>query len=225
MRFCDVLFVLLLPLGLVGQTIEVQPEEIRAGESATLSWDTAGAKAFILGYGPVSGKGSASVMPSASTDFTMVSETGSGIRFEAKRLLVSGAKGDDGTPALSSFGVAERGERRGIDYIDFQVAVWKLLQGKGYAVKGDYAPKRPFVTVYTDFALRPDLVDKAERIRARRLALAIDIDEPKAGAISFGVRPDLEFQYRGEDDWRPEKEGSAAKAEAMKVLQLLQSAP
>jgi hypothetical protein len=225
MRFCDVLFVLLLPLGLAGQTMQLQPGEIRAGESATLSWDTGGAKAFILGYGRVAGKGSARVSPSDSTDFTMVTDAESGIRYAGARLLVSGAKGDDGTPALSNFGVAERGERRGTDYIDFQVAVWKLLQSKGYAVKGDYAPKRPFVTVYTDFALRPDLVEKAERIRARRLALAIDIDEPKEGAIGFGVRPDLEFPYRGEDEWRPEKEGTAAKAEAMKVLQVLQSAP
>jgi hypothetical protein len=212
-------------LPVVAQTLQVQPNEISAGESATLSWDTAGVEAFILGYGKkVSGKGSTKVKPAFSTDFTMVSETAHGIEYSTKHLSVTGAKGDDDYPSLKEFDDPIQGKRTAVDYIDFQSTVRVTLQDRGYTVKGDYVPKRPYITAYTNFVLRGDLISKEERIRARRLAIAIEIYEPKNGEINFGVRPRLEFQYRGEDEWRPDKQNSAlAKAEATRVVQSLGS--
>ena len=207
----------------VAQVLEIRPNEIQAGQSATLSWDTSGVPAFVMGFGTIEGKGSATVAPNFSTDYTMITETAVGVRFTPVRLSVAGAKGDDGYPALSDFGVALWGTRSGISYVDFQKAVWAALQAKGYLVKGDYAPERPFVVVYTDFALPPGLVSSEEKIRARRLAYAVEIYQPeKSGAIPFGVRLRLEFQYPGENKWRPDMETSLGKSEAMKTLQSLQ---
>lgn len=214
-----------ISLPVLAQTLQVQPREIRAGESVTLTWDTEGAQAFIVGYGKkVTGKGSATVRPAFGTDFTMVSETANGLQYRTEHLSVSGAKGDDGYPPLSEFDVALQGSRLGIKYVNFQTAVWATLQDQGYTVKGDYVPGRRYITAYTNFVLRSDLISKEEKIRARRLAIAVEINEPERGAIAFGVRPKLEFQYRGEDEWRPDKEHSSlAQAEARKVLQLLGS--
>lgn len=223
MRSHAVFFLVLLRLTAIGQTLQIQPKEIRAGESATLAWNTR-VPAFVIGYGKVEGKASARIAPTSSTDFIMVSETATGIQYSTQRLLVSGAKGDDGYPSLSGFDIELQGKRSGVTYINFQDAVWTALQNKGYGVKGDYVPRRPFVIFFTDFALRPDLVSKDEKIRARRLAFAVDIYQPeKAGTITFGVRPRLEFQYRGESEWRPDRETLLAKSEAQKVLQLLAS--
>jgi hypothetical protein len=208
----------------VAQTLQIKPKEIRAGEKATLTWNTAGTSAFVMGYGKVAGKGSATVAPASSTNFTMVAETRAGIQYNTERLLVNGAKGDDGFPSVDDFGVTIQGNRTGIGYINFQSAVWTMLQNKGYGVRGDYVPRRPYVTIYTDFALRNDLVSRYERIRARRLALAVDVYEPaKRGVITFGIRSRLEFQYRGENEWRLDKESSMAKAEATKAMALLRS--
>jgi hypothetical protein len=216
------LLVLLVPIFAAGQALQIQPSEIRPGESATLTWDTGGAPAFVIGYGKVNGQGSAMVMPSMTTDFILATESARGIRYNTQRLVVRGAKGDDKYPSLSDFDVGLHENRSGIRYIDFQSAVWGELQKKGYGPKGDYVPKRPFVTIYTDFVLRQDLVSKEEKVRARRLALAVEINEPdRSGAIAFGVRPRLEFRYLGETVWRPDKDSAMAKSEAMKMLQSL----
>ena len=207
------------------QTLQIQPNEIRAGQTAILIWDTAGAAAFVAGYGKkVVGKGSVPVSPDFTTDFTMVTETGNGIHYSTVRLLVNGAKGDEGYPSLGEFDAPLQDHRDGITYIDFQSAIWGLLQEQGYTVKGDYVPKRPSISFYTNFILRPDLISKNEKIRAKRLAMAVDIFEPKDGTISFAVRPRLEFQYRGETEWRSDKNSPVAQSEAKKIMQLLRSA-
>jgi hypothetical protein len=216
------LLLLLVPMFAAGQALQIEPSEVRPGESATLTWDTSGAPAFVIGYGKVNGQGSAIVMPSSTTDFIMATESARGIRYNTRRLVVSGAKGDEKYPSLNDFDVGIHENRRGISYIDFQSAVWGELQKRGYGPKGDYVPKRPLVTIYTDFILRQDLVLKEEKVRARRLALAVEINEPNSnGAIAFDVRPRLEFRYLGEAVWRPDKDSAIAKSEAMKMLQFL----
>jgi len=225
MRVALVLFLTLFASGGKLSFLEIEPHEIQTGGHATLSWDTAGVPSFIIGYGKVVGKGSAIVSPGNTTDFTMVTETRKGVQYKIARLLVSGSKGDDGYPSISDFDVAIRGKRAKIGYVDFQSIVWNILQSKSYGVRGDYVPTRPFVIFYTDFALRQDLVSRDERIRARRLAIAVEIYEPEnAGTISFGVRTDLEFQYRGETEWRPDKDSSLAKGEAVKFVNVLEQA-
>ncbi|HET9377192.1 MAG TPA: hypothetical protein VFO40_19610 [Chthoniobacterales bacterium] len=218
-----VLVILFAVLGLAAtaQTLQLHPKEIRAGSSATLTWDTAGHPAYIVGYGKVSGKGSARVAPTSSTDYIMVVEVNKGVKYSLQHLFVSGAKGNDGFPSLNEFDVALQDRRSNYGYLEFQNFVWSTLQNKGYAVKGDYVPGRPFITFYTDFVLRPDLVSKLEKLRARRMAIAVDVYEPKEGIIIFGVRPKLEFQYRGESEWRADKANPLASAEAMKLLLLL----
>lgn len=225
--FFTILFLIFLCLSRLAtqaQTLQVQPKQMRAGESATLTWDTAGADAFLVGYGKkITGKGSDTVKPTFSTDFTLVSQTSHGLKFATAHVSVKGAKGDDGYPSLKEFEDPIHGRYVGIDYPDFLDIVWATLQRLGYSVRGEFAPKRPYKTAYTDFIPRPDLVS-TEKIRARRLAIAVDVYEPKDGEIDFGVRAKLEFQYRGEDEWRPDKENiQLAKDQAYKVVHSLES--
>ncbi len=137
---------------------------------------------------------------------------------------MTGGRGDDGFPLLSGFEDPINGCRTGIDYLGFQAGTWNMLQSKGYKLRGDFAPSRPYVTIYTNFALRPDLVSRNERVRARRLALAIEVYQPekKGEPVAFGVRARLEFQYKGETNWRWDKESPAATGEAMRLMQSLQ---
>ncbi len=76
MRNATPLLLLMVPLPAVAQKLEVQPSEIRAGESARLIWDVGQAPAFLLGYGKVSGKGSAMVNADSTTDFILITESG-----------------------------------------------------------------------------------------------------------------------------------------------------
>jgi hypothetical protein len=222
-QICTVL--LLLESSAASQVLQIRPAEVRAGQAATLSWDTTGPPGFILGYGKVLGRGSATVSPESSGDFTLVVETKADIQYRTVRISVSGSRGDDGFPSLGDFEVAATGSHEGAGYTGFQGLVWDVLQHLGYGLKGDFAPKRPYVTIYTNFANRPDLVAKGDGIRARRLALAVDIYEPaKLGAVAFGVRPRLEFQYRGESDWRSDRESPQSRKEATDVVRLLEQA-
>jgi hypothetical protein len=207
------------------QSLKVVPSKIRAGENATLTWDTAGAPAFLFGYGKkVTGTGSVTVSPSQSTIYVLLTISGQSVNYAAAPLLVEGAKGDDGFPSLHDFDDGPEANRSGLGYIDFQSLVWSALQGLGYAVRGEFVAKRPYVTVYTSYVLRPDLISRNENIRSRRLAFAVEIREPVGTAIGFAVRPRLEFQYRGEDDWRPDKEhSSVAQNEAAKLVDKLRS--
>ena len=211
------------------QTLTVQPNEIEAGRAATLSWDVEGARAFILGYGEVTGRGSAIVKPDDTTDYILTAQyPGNGTRYEyrTQRLLVSGARGDDETPTLSGFGAALAGTCRGTTYVDFQKRSWDWLQQEGYLVRGDFAPGRPYVTLYTNFKLRPDLIAAAEKLRARRLALAIDVYQPTDDKVlSFSVHTRLEFQYRGETEWRWDKDSALATPEAAKLVRQLEVIP
>jgi hypothetical protein len=227
MRFVSVLFISLSVAPILAQTIHVVPPEIQAGEVSTLTWGTGGRHAFVIGYGKkVLGNGMVEVRPAVTTNFTLVTETDTGFKYSTARLLVNNARGDDGFPLLSDFDIGVQGNSASRNYIDFQSYVWAMLQNSGYGVKGDYVPKRPSVTFYTNFALRPDLVSREEKLRGRRLALAIDIFEPRTqgGLIYFVVRARLEFQYRGETNWRVEKDSPLARAEAKKILQSLERA-
>jgi hypothetical protein len=204
------------------QTLTLQPTEIQAGQKAKLRWDVGKAVVFILGYGKlVSGHGEVDVEALSSTDFVMVAQTPQGVQYTSRRLIVNGAKGDDDYPSLKDFDDPVSESVGGTSYPNFQNTVWSCLEDHGYSVRGDFSPKRSYVTIYTDFVLRRDLLG-AEKIRARRLAIAVDIYEPKGGRTNFGVRPKLEFQYRGENEWRPDKESKAlAKDEARKFAELL----
>jgi hypothetical protein len=208
--------------------LKVVPGQLESGQSATLTWDVGEAQAFLIGYGKISGKGSATVTPDSTTRYILIAESaGSTKRYEYRieRLVVTGARGEDEFPPLAGFTSPLYGSRNGTGYVEFHAAVCALLQSEGYAVRGDYLPHRPYVTFQTDFVLRPDLVPKGDKIRARRLALAVDVYEPKKSEpLAYSVRVRLEFQYRGETDWHAEQDKALSAAEANKLLQSLQSA-
>jgi hypothetical protein len=208
------------------QKLSVQPSEITAGQSATLFWQTADMPGFLLGFGKVvKGNGSAEVNPGSSTDFILVTQNPIGFNYQTIHLSVRGARGDDGYPSIKEFDDPVQGFHPGKNYTHYLETVWTALQKQGYSVRGDYAPSRPYITASTNFELRPDLVTKQDQIRARRLAIAVDIYEPQGNKIKVDVHPKLEFQYFGEDDWRPEKGSKLAREEAQKVFASLGTAP
>ena len=218
------LFISSLPSAMA-QSLVVYPKSVDRGKSSTLTWDTGGKDGYIVGYGKVKGRGSKSLTLQSNQSFIMVVEADHGYRYLTVDLVIDGPRGDDddGFPSLANFNASVDGEHGGLAYLDFQLAVWKSLQQTGFSVRGDYVPGRQYVTFYTNFILRPDLVAADEQIRNRRIALAIEIDEPKSKntSIHFSVKPILQFLYRGEEKWKTDRQSQLAQAEANKELSFL----
>jgi hypothetical protein len=224
---CLALALVCTPRLIRAQSIKVEPDKIQPGGRATLSWDVGRARAFVVGYGEVAGRGSVIVNPDTTTDYILTAQyPGTKIKYEyrTQQLVVIGSRGDDDDPSpVDSFvGTPTTGTCQGTAYVDFQKRAWEWLQQTGYLVRGDFAPGRTYVTLYTNFKLRPDLIASEEKLRARRLALAIDVYQPTEDkGLLFSVHTRLEKQYIGETKWRWEQESELATREAAKSVQEL----
>lgn len=217
-------FIILVAQVCSSQILAVYPVSVQLGEEATLSWNTLGRRGYLTSVGIVEGKGSSKLHVKTSETFTLTTDTGHGFDYSVAHLEVNNQRGvEDDFPSLNDFDPPLQTSRAGSDYLGSQNEIWSALQRDGYAVKGDYAPGRPYLVFSTDFVLRPDLVAKTERIRARRLALAITIYEPVNSSMSLEIRPLLEFEYRGESEWHIEHGSPVAKIEAKKRLHLFGS--
>ena len=217
-----IIFVLLLQgHPTAAQTFELTPSKISAGEQATLSWDVGDAHAYVAGYGDVSGAGSASVSPEGTTDYILSAEyPGKTPRYEIRKqtLVVSGIRGDDDDiPSLIRFGDAIHGTCKGVSYIDFQRKVWKLLQSLGYKVRGDYELERPYLRIYTNFVPRGDLIAEGEKLRARRLAWAVDVYQPSGDALVFDLHTQYQLEHLGETKWLADNYDPGASPKVIKV--------
>ena len=224
--------VLLSAVGGWGQSLTVTPAVVGVGERATLSWDTKGAVGYLTGVGQVTSGGSMMISPEVDRQYVLVTEGYGSYGFNATNVgayvftvanvSVSGKKGEDDLPAASSFGDALLEPSKAADFLKFESAVWSWLESNGYVPYGDFAPGRPYLRIYTGYQLRPDLVAKGEKVRARRMALAVDLNPPnqKGTAISLGVHWRLQFQYPGESQWREDK-SDVGRQEAWRVAQKL----
>ena len=206
----------------VAQTFEVTPSRISAGEQATLSWDVGDAHAYLVGYGDVSGKGSARVSPEGTTDYILSAEyPGKKPRYETHKqtLVVTGIRGDDDDiPSLTRFGDAIHGTCKGVSYVDFQRKVWNQLQSLGYKVRGDYELERPYLRIYTNFVPRGDLIAEGEKLRGRRLAWAVDVYQPSGDApLAFDLHAQYQLEHLGETKWLADNYDPAAAAKVAKV--------
>jgi hypothetical protein len=206
----------------VRQTFEVTPSKISAGEQATLSWDVGDAHAYVVGYGYVSGKGSATVSPDGTIDYILsVEYPGKKARYETSKqtLVVTGIRGDyDDIPSLTRFGDPIHGTCKGLSYIDFQRKVWNLLQSSGYKVRGDYELERPYLRIYTNFVPRGDLIAEGEKLRGRRLAWAVDMYQPSGDApLAFDLHTQYQLEHLGETNWLADNYDPGASAKVAKV--------
>jgi hypothetical protein len=204
------------------QTFEVTPSKISAGEQATLSWDVGDAHAYVVGYGDVSGKGSATVSPEGTTDYILSAEyPGKKPRYETRKqtLVVTGIRGDDDdTPSLTRFGDPIHGTCKGVSYVDFQRKLWNLLQSFGYKVRGDYQVERPYLRIYTNFVPRGDLIAEGEKLRGRRLAWALDLYQPSVDApLAFDLHTQYQLEHLGETKWLADNYDPGASAKVTKV--------
>ena len=220
--FALIVGILLLAARGWGQSLTVTPAVVGVGEKATLKWDTNGRVGYLTGGGRVTSGGSMTISPEVDTQYVLVTEEDQKYVFNVANVAVSGKKGEDDLPAASSFGDALQEPGKTGDLVTFENAVWNWLQSNGYVPYGDFAPGRPYLRIYTGYQLRPDLVAKGEKVRARRMALAVDLDTPnqKGAPIAYGVHWRLQFQYPGESQWREDK-SDVGRQEALRVAQKL----
>ncbi len=211
MRVSTVLIVA-IGLTLVAQdpvTFKASRGKIDAGQSTTLSWFAEGDAAFLTGVGKVRPSGEQVVSPLVPTQYVLVVESGDRIRSAALTIDVTGPRGAADFPDIGDFAsVPIVDQRRGSKFTDFLAVVQKTLQDQmSFLVRGDFLPRRPYVTLYTDKRVRPELIRPADRgIHYRRLAYAVQVNEPVNGLISYEIRTILEYQRTAETQWHIEKE-------------------
>ncbi len=188
--------------------ITAKPDAVEPGESATLTWTTTGQSAFLSGVGKVAVKGSASVSPRTSTEYTLVSEGPAGIKYASVKVRVIGERGDIVFPDPSDFPKGVEGDRKSLGYPEFLDLVQATLQDKlKFRVRSEHGPRDNFYFFFTERAPRPDLLRSSDRgIRSRRITYAVRVDEPRAKSRNthFEVKALVEYQRLGESMWRPE---------------------
>jgi hypothetical protein len=172
---------------------------------------------FLTGVGKVNPSGEQAVSPLVPTTYVLVVEGGSSIRTAALTIDVTGSRGTTEFPDIGDFSSAPIvDQRRGSRFTDFLDLIQETLQDQmAFHVRGDFLPKRPYVTLFTDKRPRPELIRPTDRgIRYRRLAYAVQVNEPVNGSISYEIRTILEYQRTAETQWRAEKDDTMVRSAA-----------
>jgi hypothetical protein len=198
-------------------TFKASRDTIEVGQSTTLSWDAPGDSAFLVGVGKVRPSGEQIASPLVPTTYVLVVEAGDSVRTAALTIDVTGSRGASDFPDIGDFSSAPIvDKRRGSKFTDFLDIIQRTLQDQmSFHVRGDFLPKRPYVTLYTDKKLRPELVRSTDRgIRHRRLAYAVQVNEPVNALISYEIRTILEYQRTAETQWHTERDDTILRAAA-----------
>jgi hypothetical protein len=185
---------------------------IEAGESTTLSWNADADAAFLSGVGKVNVADELTIRPDVTTQYVLVTEKAGAIRSASIQINVTGQKGDTFFPDPDEFRQGLRGEGKAVSYPEFLVVVSKTLQeNMQFKVRGDFLPGRSFCILFTDRRPQQQLLtpeDAQSGVRQRRIAYAVQIDEPTAKArpvvIHFEVKSIIDYKRAGEGKWRPE---------------------
>jgi len=196
-------------------TVSADPTEIDAGQSSTISWHVERGDVFISGIGTVPASGSAVVHPDTTTDYVLIAQNGERIESTRVTVTVKGAKGNEAFPDVEDFKSAPIvAEHHDSSYPAFLSAVERTLQDTfHFHVHGDFLPSRPYVTLFTDRSIRPELLRPTDRgIRRRRVAYAVRVNQPTHGIISYEIRTMVEYQRMSEIEWRPETDADLLRA-------------
>ena len=160
-------FVLAAGLTLLAQepvplVLKSSRDKVEAGQSAALTWAAEGDAAFLTGVGKVPPSGSQVVTPLVPTKYVLVVQRGARISTAAVNIDVTGARGDSGFPDIDEFSSpAVLVQRHSSNYAEFLAFVHQTLQDTmSFHVRGDYLPRRPSITLYTD-RRHPTVADPA----------------------------------------------------------------
>src|SRR5205823_2030167 len=129
--------------------------------------------------GKVKPSGEQVVSPLVPTTYVLVVERGTSIRTAALTVDVTGPRGVSDFPEIGDFNATPIvDQRRGTRFTDFLDVVHKTLQDQmSFRVRGDFLPKRPYVTLYTNKSPRSELIRPTDRgIRYRRLAYSVQVN-------------------------------------------------
>jgi hypothetical protein len=208
--------------------ISADRQAVHVGDSVTLTWRSSADSAFISGIGKVTPSGTKTLVPEGSVDFVLITQTAQSIQSAAIHVTVQGEKGDPGFPDPDEFQRGANGSHSSTKYPDFLDLAFTTLQDQlRFRVKGDFLPHRSFQTLYTDRQTRQELLkDNPPGIRQRRIAYAVEIEQPAPnGAIAFRVKTLVEYQRIGESRWRPESNIQVGLTAAQDVMQRLERTP
>ncbi len=186
-----------------------QPDSIRYGQSATLSWEVENTTdVFLSGVGKLPAKASREVRPEETTTYTLVAELPSGlVSREVKITVIGGGRGTEFPMSYERFQYPVRDELGVDSYVDFLDRVQRVLQDEmGFSVRPMDLPSRHFLIV-TNRSLRPRLVSPSEtRIAARRIAYLVEIEHRRTerGRVRYTVKTLIEYRRKAESTWRLE---------------------
>ena len=198
-------------------TFKASGDKIEAGQSTTLSWVAQGDAAFLTGIGKVKPSGEQVVRPLVPTTYVLVVESGNIIRTAALTVDVTGPRGASDFPEINDFNTAPIvDQRRGSKFTDFLDVVHKTLQDQmSFSVRGDFLPRRPYVTLYTNKSPRSELIRPTDRgIRYRRVSYSVQVNERINGLIPYEIRTILEYQRTAETEWHIERDDTIIRAAA-----------
>lgn len=185
------------------------PAKLEGSQKSTLSWNSDGSSALLLGYGRVKPSGSLEVAPSVSKTYILVVESNGKPEVGTARVEIKGQKGNTEIPDLDSIETPIRGSENSIKYDDFLELVVNELQFTNHFayVEGSFLPKQPYVVLYTGWQERNDLRSQIEPGRNKhRIAYSVRVYIPANATISFEIRALVESRPIAESEWDATKD-------------------
>jgi hypothetical protein len=201
--------------------VRIQPQSIKAGESAVLSWKVENANSLLIsGIGRVNAEGSQQVSPLSTTKYTLVAENPSIVSSKTVDLMVSGGRGSDEFPqdySLYRYPVTYR--RSTASLVTFLEQIRGILQDDmTFSVRGPQSEgtRYLFITNRSErgYLMQPD--DARNRIGRRRISYIVEVEPIGANAKEFNytIKGLIEYKRRIEATWRIESEESMYRAES-----------
>lgn len=202
--------------------ISASESRVQYGDSVTLSWVLGDAQeAYISHVGRVTGAGSRRISPETTTTYTLVSDNGT---LDSISIDVYGSRTAERYPDPEQFDHAVRGNRRIRSLPAFLERTRSYLQDSmrlavrdGPLAGGGYR----FITFPSERVTTTGFLPR--QFRARRTAFMVEIDSLRPrGEIVFSIKTFIEYQRRGEQTWRLERDVDVFLSAARALKQALE---
>jgi hypothetical protein len=186
--------------------ISASATRIQYGDSVTLTWVLDGARdAYISNLGRVRADGSRRLAPEVSTTYALVGENGV---LDSVTVEVYGSRTGDRYPDPEQFNHAVQGSRRAVSGPEFLERTRSYLQDSlrlavrdGPLADGGYR----FITFPSERVTSTGPLPR--QFRARRTSFMVEVAPLRPGAaLGFTVMTYVEYQRRGEESWRQERD-------------------
>ena len=207
-------------------TFAINPETITIGDSTTLSWDIRHADhAYVLNLGRIPLSGSQKISPQHKTSFTILAEGLHGIAAKTITIEVTGGRGEENFPAKEKFKAQRIYTILAPSFIEVLRHVHNILQDYlKFKVNESYDRHSGMTTFLTRLSQKSELLQpRQSKIRARRIAYLIEVNEARSPSQEFSYTVDayIEYQRRSENKWRPEQDENIYTNELQKLHDLI----